>query len=397
MNRPHINRIARTALWFWVVPFLTLGCTSLDPLGKSKGGSLEEDEQRLWKTVIEEEKRLDRSGALYSNPVIVSYVNEVVQKLVSPDIRSSPLTIQVKVVKNPLLNAFAYPNGVIYVHTGILARIANEAQLAILLGHELTHATHRHAVQAFRGMQRSSAALATLQMVALPFGLFGAAATSLGAVGYVASVSGYSQGNEREADREGLALAVAAGYAPAEAPKLFEHLKRDLEDRKVEEPFFFGTHPRLEERVESYKEILEERYASQSGEIGEERYNRALLPLFVDNARTDLAIGRFELAEKSLDRAIRQQADYAQALYLLGEVARQRNGDGDLQRSEGRYRQAIAANANYPDPHKALGMLLLKRGDKSAATTELQQYLQLAPEAPDRAHVEQELRNLSRL
>jgi predicted Zn-dependent protease len=389
--------MARTALWFWLVPFLTLGCSSSDPFGKSKGGSLEEDEQRLWKAVVEEQKRLDRSGTRYNNPVIVKYVNEVVQKLVSPDIRSSPLTVQVKIVKNPLLNAFAYPNGVIYVHTGILARIENEAQLATLLGHELTHATHRHTIQAFRGVQRSSTALATLQMIAMPFGVFGTAATALGAVGYMASVSGYSRANEEEADREGLILLVMAGYDPAEAPKLFEHLIRDLEFRKIEEPFFFGTHPRLAERVDSYKEILQERYASQSGEIGEDRYRRTMLPLFVDNARTDLAIGRFELAEATLHRAIEQQADHAQALYLLGEVARQRNGEGDPQRSEERYRQAIAANAAYADPHKALGMLLLKRGDKPAATTELRQYLQLAPDAPDRAYVEHELRNLSNL
>jgi predicted Zn-dependent protease len=389
--------MARTALWCWLVPFLTLGCSSVDPLGKSNGISLEEDEQRLWKTVIEEQKRLDRSGTLYNNPVIVKYVNEVVQKLVSPDVRSSPLTVQAKIVKNPLLNAFAYPNGVIYIHTGILARIENEAQLATLLGHELTHATHRHTIQAFRGMQRSSTALATLQMIAMPFGVFGTAATALGAVGYMASVSGYSRANEEEADREGLILLVMAGYAPAEAPKLFEHLIRDLEFRKIEEPFFFGTHPRLAERVESYKEILQERYASQSGEIGEDQYRRTMLPLFVDNARADLAIGRFELAEATLHRAIEQQADHAQALYLLGEVARQRNGEGDPQRSEERYRQAIAANAAYADPHKALGMLLLKRGDKPAATTELRQYLQLAPDAPDRAYVEHELRNLSNL
>jgi beta-barrel assembly-enhancing protease len=233
-------------------------------------------------------------------------------------------------------------------------------------------------------------------VVTMPFGIFGSAASALGTVGYVASVTGYSRANEREADREGLTLAVAAGYAPAEAPKLFEHLKRDLELRKVDEPFFFGTHPRLAERVESYQEILQERYASQSGEIGEDRYRRTMLPLFVDNAKTDLAIGRFELAEESLNRVIRQQADHAQALYLLGEVARQRNAEGDPGRSEERYRQAIAANAGYADPHKALGMLLLKRGDTGAATTELQEYLRLAPDAPDRAYVEQTLLQLSR-
>jgi predicted Zn-dependent protease len=322
-------------------------------------------------------------------------VNEIIQKLVTPNVRSSPLTVQVKIVKNPLLNAFAFPNGVIYAHTGILARIENEAQLATLLGHELTHTTHRHTIQAFRGVKRSSAALATFQMVTLPFGVFGAAATALGAVGYVASVSGYSRGNERDADREGLALAVAAGYAPAEAPKLFEHLKQDLELRKVDEPFFFGSHPKLAERIESYKDLIADKYANQTGDVGEERYQRTMLPLFIENAKTDLAIGRFELAEESLGRVTRQRTDHPQALFLLGEVARQRNGEGDVKRSEDRYRQAVAADAVYADAHKALGMLLLKRGDKDDARNELQRYLQLAPQAPDRAYVEQELRNLS--
>jgi predicted Zn-dependent protease len=380
-----------------MVLLFTAGCSSVNPMGSPEAGQLEDDEHRLWKTVIEEQKRLDRSGTLYDDPAITQYVNEVAQKLITPNVRSSPLTVQVKIVKSPLLNAFAFPNGIIYAHTGILARIENEAQLATLLGHELTHATHRHTIQAFRGMKRSGAALATFQMITLPFGVFGAAATGLGSIGYVASVSGYSRGNEREADREGLALAVTAGYAPAEAPKLFEHLKRDLEFRRVDEPFFFGSHPRLAERVESYKELIEERYAARSGELGEERYRRTMLPLFVENARTDLAIGRFELAEESLGRATSQQPNHPQALYLLGEVARQRNGEGDLQRSEQRYRQAIVADIHYPEPHKTLGMLLLKRGDKQEARNELQQYLQLAPQASDRAYVEQELRNLSQM
>jgi peptidoglycan/xylan/chitin deacetylase (PgdA/CDA1 family) len=48
---------------------------------------------------------------------------------------------------------FAFPNGVIYIHTGILARMDNEAQLATLLAHEMTHATHRHLVKQFRDIK----------------------------------------------------------------------------------------------------------------------------------------------------------------------------------------------------------------------------------------------------
>jgi beta-barrel assembly-enhancing protease len=214
--------------------FLSVGCSSVAPLGVPGVRQLDEDEQRLWKTVSEEEKRLDRSGDRYEDPAIAQYLNEVAQKLIPSQVRESPLTIHVKIIKNPLLNAFTFPNGDVYVHTGILARIENEAQLATLLGHELIHATHRHGIQEFRGIQRSSVALATFQMLTLPFGVFGAAASTLTSVGYVASVSGYSRDKEREADREGLALVVAAGYSPMEAPKLFEHLKRDLELRKID-------------------------------------------------------------------------------------------------------------------------------------------------------------------
>jgi len=371
---------------------LSVGCSSLNPLGTPGARQLDDDEQRLWKTVAEEEKRLDRSGARYEDPAIAQYLNEVVQKLIPPHVRASPLTIQVKIIKNPLLNAFTFPNGNIYVHTGILSRIENEAQLATLLGHELVHATHRHGIQEFRGLQRSSATLATFQMLTLPFGLFGAAASSLGSVGYVASVSGYSRDKEREADREGLALVVAAGYAPAEAPKLFEHLKRDLEFRKIDEPYFFGTHPRLVERVESYHEIIEERYISKSGDLGVDRYRKIMAPVFIENAIADLAIGRFDFAEELLNRVIREQPENARALYLVGEVTRQRNTEGDLQRTEDRYRQAIAADAKYADPYRALGKLLLRRGDKEGAKALLQQYLALFPQAPDRAYVEQELK-----
>src|SRR5439155_16058481 len=367
-----LSNVLPLLIFLWLI-----SCASVEPLGKGQSGQLEDDEQRLWKTVLEEEKRLDRSGAIYDAPVITAYLKEVIQKLVPEAMKSSPLTIQVKIVKNPLLNAFAFPNGIIYVHTGILARMENEAQLATLLGHELTHATHRHTIQELRGSRRSSAALATLQMVALPFGVFGAAVTALGAVGYVAAVTGYSRGREAEADQEGLALMVAAGYSPQEAPKLFEHLKRDLEERKVNEPFFFGTHPRLTERVESYSELLAERYAGRTGELGEERYQARMLPLFVENARTDLAIGRFGLAQQTLERVLRWKATDARALYYLGEVFRQRDEPGDRDRVEPTYRKAIEADATYADPHRAIGTLYVKRGQTREAGAELQRYLEL--------------------
>ena len=47
-------------------------------------------------------------------------------------------------MRDPTLNAFSLPNGRIYVHTGLLACLESEAQLAMILGHEMTHVTNRH-------------------------------------------------------------------------------------------------------------------------------------------------------------------------------------------------------------------------------------------------------------
>lgn len=367
------------------------GC-STPPLGSGQNSALDEDEQRLWASVLEEERRLDHSGLLETDPAVNEYVNSVLQKLSPSQLRPRELSIQVKVLKNPLLNAFAFPNGNIYVHTGMLARIESEAQLATLLGHELTHATHRHTIQELRGVRRTSAALATFQAITLPFGLFGAAATALGAVGYMGAVSGHSRSKEREADAVGLALMAKAGYSPQEAPRLFEKLQDDLSLRKANEPFFFGSHPRVQERIDSYRALIADEYPAQTGEVGAEHYYEIMTPLIVDNTEADLAIGRIAIAQHDLELVLSRQPVNARAHFLLGEVFRQRKEPGDVERSESEYYRAIDADPQLAAPHRTLGYSLLKRGETQIGKTELRKYLELSPHAPDRSYVEQALK-----
>jgi beta-barrel assembly-enhancing protease len=374
-----------TSVWF-----LT-GCGTT-PFGTSSDNTLDEDERRLWAAVTEEEKRIDQSGLLYADSAVNDYLISVMHKLSPPGLTPDLLAIEVRVLKNPLLNAFAFPNGKIYVHTGMLARIENEAQLATLLGHELTHATHRHTIEELRGVRRATTALATLHMIALPFGVFGLAATTLGTIGTLGSVTGYSRGKEQEADEEGIRLMVKAGYSPQEAPKLFEHLKEEIGFRKVKEPYFFGSHPKIQDRIDSFHDLLKSKYPDQRGEIGADRYDAVMTPLVIDNAETDLAIGRFQLAQRDLERILSKQSRHARAHYLLGEVCRQRKGEGDAELSEKHYRQAITVDPQLPAPHRALGYALLKRGDHQNAKAELLKYLELAPQASDRAYVEQALK-----
>jgi len=101
--------------------------TRLAAVGSKEYTGYEEDEKRLWQRSREEEERIDNSGELYQDTVLNQYLNQVAFKLVPDEVKGHQLEISVKVIRNPLLNAFTYPNGVIYVHTGILAKMQNEA------------------------------------------------------------------------------------------------------------------------------------------------------------------------------------------------------------------------------------------------------------------------------
>jgi len=367
----------------------------LVPIGQQHSFNAEKDEKRLWNRSEEEQARLGASGHIYEDPDLAAYVNEVARKLVPERVQDDMVRFKIKMVKNPLLNAFAYPNGAIYIHTGILTRMENEAQLAALLGHEMTHVTHRHAVLGFRNLQKKTAIMATLQVAAIPFGVYGSVATLLGTVGGMAAISGYSQEMESEADRVGMAMMVKAGYDPSEAPRLFEHIKRDIEEYKIKEPFFFGSHPKINDRIESFSHILESEYSGQkNGKDEVERFAEKVQPLLLDNAFMDMSLGRYGPAQRAVERFLRREPRSARGHFALGEVFRQNNGAGDMDRAEQEYKLALEYSPSYPEPYRTLGILYYKQSRWKESERMLDKYLSLAPSAPDKGYVEQYLEEI---
>lgn len=88
------------------------------------------------------------SGKVLVNDPLSNYVNKVADKLLEsdPDLRSQ---IKIYVVKSPVVNAFTFDKGIIFVNVGLLAQLENEAQLAFILSHEITHFSKRHAINAY--------------------------------------------------------------------------------------------------------------------------------------------------------------------------------------------------------------------------------------------------------
>jgi predicted Zn-dependent protease len=367
--------------------------TNLAPLQKA-GAPLEDDERRIWTRAGEEEALLDKSDLIVHDTALTIYINRVASRIERYLPAQGILEVRVRVIRNPLLNAFTYPDGSIYVHSGILAKMENEAQLATLLGHEVTHATHRHTARSYRQIKNAAGLYGIFTVATWPFGIYGYVASLLGEIGTYASISGYSQDMEREADKAGLALMVSAGYNPYEAPKLFEQIRRDLEEEDIDEPFFFGTHPRIRERLENYARFLKAAHYDTAGRIGSEEFTARVMPLVLDNTEMDLSLGRYAAALRGVTRSLAADSLDARAHYLLGEIYDKREKERDTLKAEEEFTRAAALDSGLAAAQKALGLLHMKQKKHDAARKELGRYLLLAPGASDRQYIEQYLRTL---
>jgi predicted Zn-dependent protease len=358
---------------------LVAGCATLRPIPVTQTHTASEEEQMLWRRAQEEQDAINGSGVLYQDAEIENYLNQIAKKLhtnsISPDI-----SFQIKVVKDPNLNAFAFPNGVIYIHTGILARMDNEAQLAALLAHEMVHCTHRHSIRVLRSIKdRTQAKTATVRKLA----------QLLGITGSIASINGYTRELETEADRVGLDLAVKANYDPREVLKLFELLKQEIEIEGIEEPYFFGTHPNVRQRIENVNNWLAEKYREKITSIkNTDVFRSKISRLVLDNARLDLRQGRFLVAQRTLEKFLTVKPDDARAYFLLGEIFRQRCRQDDATAAIKYYEKSISLNPSFPEPHKAMGLIHYKDGEKRLAKKYFESCLLLSPDTADKAYIQ---------
>lgn len=368
---------------------LVAGCraTSLPPLNRS-ALTLERDEEELWRQADKEAESYESGRQLFNDRQLDAYLDGIARRLLPPE-RQGRAVLRVRVVRNPYLNAFSLPNGRFYIHTGLLAAVDNEAQLATVMAHEISHVINRDALRIMRELKNKAALFGTLSV------LTGNYAYPLGALGTIAAVSGYSREVESEADTEGLRMLVEAGYDPSEAPEAIRHLQREAGEEKWTEPYFFGSHPHLEERLRNFETLVQTLYADRRrGVRNEESFRQAVAGAIFENSQLDLRGGRYGRAREELERYLAIKGDIPLALFLIGETYRQEGGAGNLAKAQKQYQRALEIDPAYPEPYRALGFIAYKLNDAVNARQSLERYLQLAPQAPDRNYVEDMLRKL---
>jgi predicted Zn-dependent protease len=154
---------------------------------------------------------------------------------------------QVKIIKDDnVLNAFCTPGGYIYVYTGLIKYLDNEAELAGVLGHEIAHADLRHVTDQLTEQYGISMLLSLL---------LGQNGSVLGDIAFNLSSLAFSRGDESQADEYSVIYLCPSDYTAYGAAGFFEKIEAE---GGVNIPEFLSTHPSPENRIEDIYAVYDE-------------------------------------------------------------------------------------------------------------------------------------------
>jgi predicted Zn-dependent protease len=223
---------------------------------------------------------VDELGGPLGNPKAAAYVDAIGQKLVSNTNRKD-FGFKFDIVKNNTPNAFALPNGSVYITDGLLRLLKTESQLANVLGHEVSHVTKHHTLGQIKvnliaklGIEGAGALLNGLFSKSLSNSFNSEDQKAMKDMGFNLITSGYSRADESEADEVGQGLASRSGWSPTgmvDLMKIFLTLEKG-EPKGIEA--YMRSHPYSGDRVKEAEKRLSS--LSAGGEIGEEPYRTFL-------------------------------------------------------------------------------------------------------------------------
>lgn len=361
------------------------------PINEIPGSVPESEEEReIWEIGKAHQQEVRETGEAINDPVMEQHLEALASRLLGDMVQTIGMDVDVIIFKDPTVNAWVYPNGTIAVQTGLLAELKNEAQLAAILGHEISHFLNRHAYVQIKSKQTQSAigkglgVLATAAVAAKT----GAVDTSLMKAGQVWTdlvTSGYSRKLETRADEQGLQLLVSAGFNPNQALPAFEAL-RIKDDDEVNISKMWSSHPDIDSRLKNLEKDIKKIKNPPDYIPPEEDYIRAYGTAMLVDAQLDMQRQRYQRAGKTLGRYLSVIGDQPLAWFMLGENYRKQQPEGpDYHSRIDAYQTALAVDSKYANAHKELAMTYRQQGENIQAIEHFNHYLSAAPDAADAA------------
>src|SRR5271169_3441491 len=195
--------------------------------------------------------QVESSVKLVQDPVVNEYVNRIGQNLVRNSDAQVPFTI--KVIDSDEINAFALPGGFFYVNSGLILAADEEAELAGVMAHEISHVCARHGMRQLTRAQWAQIGTIPLIFIGggIGYGIYEAAG-----LGLPLTFMKFQRDFEAEADYLGLQYMYKTGYDPQAFISFFEKIQAKEKKKPGAVAKAFASHPQTPDRIEaSQKEI----------------------------------------------------------------------------------------------------------------------------------------------
>lgn len=390
------------------------------------------------------DKYIEERGWVYSEPQINQYLEKIGLTLV-PQQTPENVRWRFRAIRDLEANAFALPNGSVYVNSGLLSRIENEAQLAGVMAHEITHVVHRHAYLEYRSSRKKMVAIDLILTAASAAYYTGAgplvaqAMANLLPVIVSATVFGYSRELEHEADICGVEALQQHGYDLREFSRGFELLRKGPEVDLSRAPVFWSSHPKLTDRVGYVTTMAEQLQPSSAGLlVNRSPYFIASADVMRDNAAQAMLLGRPRTAVAIALRLTAEDPNNAENYVLLGDAYRSLGARTPLpeaaeltdeakeqarlrmrkmtlaeydkalledergperwevnrNRSQKSFRKALEMDPHNASAHRGLGYLFERSQALQESMSQFREYLELAPQARDARQIKLHLESL---
>lgn len=264
-----------TKYLFFFICLLGISCSksSTDPCGGKSGGpgglvsilvSTDQDIQMGLASVAQIETDPKNYPLLDSSkyPVAYGHIYRITRNIINSGnvYYKNEFPWRVRIIKDDsTLNAFCTPGGFIYVYSGIIKYLDNEAQLAGVLGHEIGHADRRHGAKQMMDQYGISALLSILTN--------DTSSKWTGLVGNLLLLK-YSRDHENEADEYSVRYLYGTTYDPRGAKYFFEKILASGQPRI---PAFLSTHPDPGDRVNHINSVWQ-CLGSQAGQTYDTQY-----------------------------------------------------------------------------------------------------------------------------
>src|ERR1035437_8822372 len=195
--------------------------------------------------------QVEQSVKLVQDPVVNEYVNRIGQNLVRNSDAQVPFTI--KVIDSDEVNAFALPGGFFYVNSGLILAADEEAELAGVMAHEISHVCARHGMR--QQTRANWAQIGTIPLIfvggGIGYGIYEASGLAL-----PLTFMKFQRSFEAEADYLGLQYMYKTGYDPQAFISFFEKLQAKEKKKPGTLAKAFASHPQTPDRIEaSQREI----------------------------------------------------------------------------------------------------------------------------------------------